>query len=159
MPINFDDKYLEFAEMLSELSTAELKIRNMKRVVEELRDELTQDGNDGSYGLELSGHAFKQLSERLETLALENVSIYKDVFKDSTTSSLLLPSNLKSFIITLIANAKKRGDFTKDKSKNSADGTEYRYTIDIKSWSTEKTLQLVCIVENNYIKTGFFNFV
>jgi hypothetical protein len=159
MPINLEDKYLEFAEMLSELSTTELKIRNMKRVVEELKDELSQDKNDGSYGLELSGHAFKQLSERLEILALENVAIYRDVFKDSTTSSLMLPSNLKSFIITLIANARKKGDFTKDKSKNSSDGVEYRYTIDIKSWSNEKTLQLVCIVENNYIKTGFFNFV
>ena len=158
MPISFEDKYLEYAEMLSEHSTVELKLRNIKRIIEELKIDLFQDGNDGSYGIELSGHAFKQISERLEILALENILIYKDVFKDPKAECLLFPSNLKSFIITLLADARKKGNFVKDKSKNSQ-GCEYRYTIDIKSWSNDKALQLVCIVENNYIKTGFFNFV
>jgi hypothetical protein len=156
--MDLEDKYLEFAELLSELNGTELKLRNMKRLIEELKSELSQDGNNGSYGIELSAHAFKQISERLEILALENVNIYKDVFKESRAECLLLPSNLKSFIITLLANAHKKKNYITDKSKNS-NGLEYRYTIDIKSWSNEKTLQLVCIVENNYIKTGFFNFV
>ena len=156
--IEFQDKYLEYAEMLSESTSLELKIRNMKRITEELKTELSQEGNDGSYGIELSGHAFKQISERLEILALENSVINKDVFKGSRAECLLLPSNLKSFIITLLANARKRGDYKEDKSKNST-GVEYRYTIEIKGWSGEKVLQLICIVENNYIKTGYFNFV
>jgi len=32
-----EKKYLEFAEMLSELSTAELKIHNLRRIVDELK--------------------------------------------------------------------------------------------------------------------------
>lgn len=159
MSQSLEDKYLEFAELLSELSESELKIRNMRRIVDEIKEELAQPGNDGSYGLELSAHAFRQISERLETLSLENIAIYKDVFKESKSEWLLLPSNLKSFIITLLADARKKGNFIQDKSKNTPDGIEYRYTIDIKKWSNDKMLQLVCIVENNYIKTGFFNFV
>lgn len=159
MPLELKEKYLEYAEMLSEHSTAELKLRNIKRVLEELRSELSSGECDGSYGLELSAHAFKQISERLEVLALENVMIYKDVFKESRVECLLSPSNLKSFVITLIADARNKGNFTKEKSKNNANGTEFRYTIDIKSWSSDRLLQLVCIVENNYVKTGFFNFV
>jgi len=158
MTIELVDKYLEFAEMLSETTTLELKLRNLKRVTEELKEELSQEKNDGSFGVELSGHAFKQISERLEILALENSDINKDVFKESKVEWLLLPSNLKSFIITLLANARKRGDYKAEKSKNS-EGLEYRYTIEIKGWSNEKILQLICIVENNYIKTGYFNFV
>jgi hypothetical protein len=155
---DLSDRYLDYAELLSELTTLELKLRNMKRATEEFKTELTQIENDGSYGVDLSAHAFKQISERLEILSLENSVINNDVFKGSRAECLLLPSNLKSFIITLIANARKKGDFKIDKSKNS-DGSEYRYTIDLKGWSNEKVLQLVCIVENNYIKTGFFNFV
>ena len=158
MLTDLEDKYLEYAEILSDLSTNELKIRNMKRILEELKIELSQEGSDGSYGIELSAHAFKQISERLEGLALENSIIYKDVFKDAKSECLILPSNLKPFIITLVADARKKQSFTKEKSKNS-DGVEFRYTIDLQKWSNEKILQLVCIVENNYIKTGFFNFV
>jgi len=159
MEDSLEDKYLQYAELLTDLFTLELKIHNMHRIIDDLRDELSQEGADGSYGLDMSAHAFKQLSERLEGLALENSIIYKDVFKDAKSECLLMPSNLKSFIITLIADARKKGNFIKDKSKNTPDGIEFRYTIDLKSWSNEKKLQLVCIVENNNIKTGFFNFV
>ena len=154
---NQDAKYLEYAELLSELYTAERKIRNSRRLVEELKAELSTC--DGSYGLDLSAHAFKQISERLEALALEHPQIYKDVFiRDSRAECLLLPSNLKTFIITLIANAKKKGTYSEVPSKNSS-GSEWKYTIEIKGWSSDKTLQLICIVENNNIKTGYFNFV
>jgi hypothetical protein len=137
MTDGLEDKYLEFAELLSELSSHELKIRNMKRLVEELRNDLSQVGNDGSYGMDFSGHAFKQISERLEILAMENPAIYKDVFKESRSDWLLLPSNLQTFIITLLANARKKGNFKEEKSKNS-NGTEFRYTIDIKGGVMKK---------------------
>lgn len=153
-----DDKYLEYAEALNELLSSEMKIRNMRRLCEELKAELTAPDNFGSYGLELTGHAFKQISERLETLAMENPIIYKDVFKKVDTDCLLLPSNLKTFIITILAGARKEGGVSEERSRNGS-GSEFRYTANLTKWSVDRNLQFVCIVENNCIKTGFFNFV
>jgi hypothetical protein len=72
---------------------------------------------------------------------------------------LLLPSKLKSFIITLIADARSKGNFTEERSKNTNGGVEYRYVIEIKKWNDERSLQMVCIVENGNVKTGYFNWV
>lgn len=94
-------------------------------------------------------------------LAMENEPIYRDFLNlEDPTKSMSIPSNLKSFIFTLVASAKKKGTFSKEKSKNTQDGFEFRYNMEIKKWSTNKdTLQFVCIVENNNIKTGYFNWV
>ena len=157
-----NDKYVEFAEAFSELITLENRIHNKRRLVEDLRRDLKSDECDGSFGIEFTGHAFKQISERLEEIAMESPAIYKDVFKEeSPHDSLLLPSNLKSFVITLLSNANKKGHFKAEDSKSNknANGTEYRYTINMKKWSGEKLLQFIAIVEDNYIKTGFFNWV
>jgi len=152
--------YVEFAETLNELINLENKIYNKRRLVEELRKELIEKNNNGSFGIEFTGHAFKQISERLEEIAMENPVIYKDVFKnDSSSDSLLLPSNLKSFVITLLSDANKKGQFIQEESKSNrnTNGVQYKYTINMKKWSNEKTLQFIVIVEDNYIKTGFFN--
>jgi len=156
---SLEEKYLEYAEMVSELSSAELKIHNMRRIVSELKSDLSGPESDGGFGIDISAHAFKQISERLETLALESVEIFNDVFKNGAAESLILPSNLKSFIITLLADARSKGNYTKENSKNTSGGTEFRYVIDIKKWSDDKILQMVCIVENRNIKTGYFNWV
>lgn len=153
------ERYLEYAEMISELAAVELRSQNIRRIIEELKLKISNSLEGECCGLELSAHAFKQLSERLEKLTMENQIIYDDVFnKGSPSECLLLPSNLKSFIITLLADAHKKSNFKRELSKNS-DGYEYRYIVDIKKWSDEKVLQLICIVENNNIKTGYFNWV
>lgn len=157
---NLDDLYIQYAEAISELNDVEAQAYNHRRLITELKANLTSPESDGSYGVEVTAHAFKQISERLEEIAMENETVYADVFKGpSLSDSLLLPSNLKSFIVTTVANARKKGLFKAEKSRSGSGGTEYRYTIDIKKWSGEKDLQFVVIVENNYIKTGFFNWV
>ena len=156
------EAYVEFAEALSELTTLENRIHNKRRLVEELRQELRSEKCDGSFGVEFTGHAFKQISERLEEVAMESPKAYQDVFQDdSPQDSLFLPSNLKSFIITLLSSANKKGFFKKEDSKSSkgTEGVEYRYTININKWSDKKLLQFIAIVEDNYIKTGFFTWV
>lgn len=153
-----EDIYLDYAEAYSELISMESQIHNRRRLVDELKIHLTSPESDGSFGVEISAHAFKQISERLEELAMQSTAIYSDVFKNDPQESLMTPSNLKSFIITTLANAHKKKHFSRERSKNSA-GVEFRYIIDIKKWSGDKTLQFVVIVENNYIKTGFFNWV
>jgi len=122
---------------------------------------LTSKEGDGSHGVDISAHAFKQISERLESLAMENDSIYSDFINlEEPQRSMSIPSNLKSFIFTLVASAKKKGRYSKESSKNTSGGFEFRYNVEIKKWGTQKgTLQFVCIVENCNIKTGYFNWV
>lgn len=157
------NKYIEYAKELGELISLESNVYNKRRLVDELRNELkSNETGDERFGIEFTGHAFKQISERLEELAMDNPIIYESVFNpDEPSESLLKPSNLKSFVITLLSDANKRGNFKKEESKSNKtdDGYEYRYTINMSKWNGEKSLQLIVIVENNYIKTAFFNWV
>lgn len=157
--MSIEDRYVEYAEALSDLVSLETNIHNKRRLVSELKLELNSKDNDGSFGVEFTAHAFKQISERLEELALEYPVIYQDVFKESPSESILLPSNLKTFVITLLADARKKNNFRKEESKNTTEGFEFRYIINMNKWSNEKTLQFIAIVEGNFIKTGFFNWV
>lgn len=153
-----NEKYLEYAEMLSSITNLDRELYNKKKLLNDIKKELHGPEGDGGLGVEMSAHAFKQIAERLEILAMENPTIYQDVFKpDNPQDSLLLASNMKSFIITSIANARSKNLYKKENSKNS--GFEFRYTIEIKRWSNEKALEFVAIVENNNIKTGYFNWV
>lgn len=155
-----DDVYLQYAETVNALNELEAKVYNHRRLLAEQKAALTSPESDGSFGVEVTAHAFKQIAERLEEIAMESDVIWNDACKGpSLADTLLLPSNLKSFIITTLANAHKKGWYKAEKSRSGSGGTEFRYTIDIKKWSSEKLLQLVMIVENNHIKTGFFNWV
>jgi len=151
---DLDERYIEYSEALSELVDVESTIHNKRRILIDLSEELSE--GDGSYGIEFSAHAFQQISERLEKLASSYPVIHRDVYKEG--DCLLSPSNLKSFIITMLANAKKNGSF-KEESSKSGNGTEFRYTINMKKWSAAKSLKFVAVVENNNIKSGWFNWV
>jgi len=153
-----EDKYLDYAKALNSLNEIEQELYDKKRALQTIKDDLDADDNDGSCGIDITDHAFKQIAERLEVLAREHAFIYRDIVKpDSHQKSLLLASNMKSFIITMLANAKSKQGVIGNDSKSG--GKEYRFIIDIKKWSRDKTLQFVAIVENNKIKTGFFNWV
>jgi len=150
-------KYTDFSVTLSDLVDTESEIHNKRRLLISLADDLNdKDKSDGSYGIEFTDHAFRQLSERLEEIAEEDPVIYSDVYKDGRY--LISPSNMKSFIITALANARENGHYSEEDSRNS-NGKEFRYTIDMKKWSNIKSLKLVIIVENNKIKSGWFNWV
>ncbi len=156
----YSEKYLEYAELISNLADLEAKTQNLRRLIDDIKISLSSDETGKRCGLELTAHATKNLSERLEKLATENTLIWNDVFdKPGKADCLLLPSHFKCFIITLLADAHKKGNFSKDRSKNNTGMWEYRYTIDINKWSDDKILQLTCIVENNVVKTGYFNWV
>ena len=158
MPEEPEKLYIDFAETMSSIVSLEKDLHTKRRVLEDLRKNLSAPDCDGGFGVDISAHAFRQISERLESLALENAVIYKDVMKpDSPQDTLLMASNMKSFITTLLANARKKGEYTIDDSKNG--GKEFRFTVNINKWSNEKQLQFVGIVENNVVKTGFFNWV
>lgn len=157
--MSLEDTYIQFAEALSEYINIEKEIHDKSRLVTELKVQLSTGNNDGSFATEFTGHAFKAIAERLEELAAENPIIHNYIFRDPL-NPLLMPSNLKSFIISLLADARKKGDYKIEQSKNTKDGNEFRYNINIAKWGSDgKKLFLVVIVEDNHVKTGFFNWV
>lgn len=141
---------------MQELVKKEMQVSELRRSIQEDKESLTSKEGDGSHAVDISAHAFRQICERLEILAAENELIYKDCINES----IFFPSNLKVFVINLIAEARKKGSYSKEPSKNTDGGYEFRYQIEIKKWSDAKsTLQFTCIVENNNIKTGYFNWL
>jgi len=159
--LELDDVCLDLAKLRAKLAESRIQCGELERLIEDKLKILMSSESDGSHAIEISAHAFKQIYERLEALAFENDVIYED-FADSKNfnRSLSFPTNFKCFILTLVASAKKKGSFSKEPSKNTANGFEFRYNIEIKKWSNEKrTLQFTCIVENGNIKTGYFNWL
>lgn len=157
---SYDKIYVQYAEAVGEAIGLEWKISNLNTLAEELKGELVSDQGDGGYGTELSAHAAKQISERLESLASESVKIRSDVFNiEDDASSLIWPKNMRSFIIGMLAKARSKNSFSIVDSKNGS-GKECHYKIEIQKWhSGQKSLVFTGIVENNVIKTGYFNWV
>lgn len=148
-----DKIYMQFAESLANLSNLEISTGAAKRNVEEIREELYKHNQDG-YAVELSAHAFTNISARLHALTFESKIVYSDVTKpEEPNKSLLIPSQLRAFIISLIANAKINEDF-------KIKGREYHYNIEMIKWSnSHHMLVLTAIVEENVVKTGYFNWI
>ena len=155
-----DKIYLQYAELFSDISITELELNEKKRSLEEIKEELSRD-SDKSLGLDLTAHAFTNISDRLSALASENGIVYADVFNPNNPSKAILwPNNLRSFIIGMLANERSKGRYVEKPSKNNNGGTEYHYDIEIKKWSNERSaLVFTAIVESNMVKTGYFNWV
>jgi hypothetical protein len=158
VPVDLDDVILQYAEAMGSLIDLEMNISNQRRLLMEMKATLTSPEGDGGFALELTAHAFKQISERLESIAIENPAIYLDALNPNEPyKSLLLPSNLKSFIVSVLAKARKDKSYVKEKSRQG--GQEFRYTVRMEKWSSDRDLEFVGIVENNVVKTGFFNWI
>lgn len=152
-------RYKEFAELFSESIESEKNMHSFKRALHNARKEISELPNSGCFAVDISAHAFRQISERLEELALENPQIHEDVFKDND-NCMLIPSNLKSFIFTAISDAHMKGNYVEQNSKNNLNGTEYHYNIELEKWSDDsKVLRFIIIVEKGIVKTGYFNWV
>lgn len=151
--------YQRYAEALNDCTVEEKKLYNIRRLVEDLKSEIRESDNP-SFPIELTAHAFKQISERIERLAMENSTIHINVFGQSPQDSILIPSNLRTFVILLMSKAMKDGRIDRRPSKHTSGSEEFHYVIDIDDWSsTDQVLQFTAVVENNVIKTGFFNWV
>jgi hypothetical protein len=149
-------KYKEYAKTYHEIVDTTRVLNIKKRNLEELINELKEDGK---YGLEFTSHGFSQIAEKLEDLAGDNQMIYNDVIRpDSPQDALIIPSNLKSFVISLLSMALEEGNVVEKDSRTK--GKEFHYITVIKKWLiNKKVIEFTCIVENNCIKTGYFNYV
>jgi hypothetical protein len=157
--INIDTLFENYALNEAELSEAERRAYNLRRLADDMKKEILALDKDGSCAIEFSDHAFKRIAEHIESLAMQRTDIFIKVFRsDSPVESVVAPSILKTFILALMAKARKDGRVTKLPSKKNAGSFEYHHIIEIEDWSDEdRRLIFTGIVENNKLKTGFFN--
>jgi hypothetical protein len=147
--------YKNYSRIYHEVVDLTRALNNKRREL----DTIVADFNDGQYGVEFTAHAVANIATRLEEMASENQNIYNDVFRpDSQMDALIIPSNLKSFVISLLSIAVEEKTIEKKASKSG--GFEYHHTTNIKKWTVgKKAVKFTCVVENNTIKTGYFNYV
>jgi hypothetical protein len=160
MLTDLDALYKQYAEAFSEKAEMDSKIKNLTRLVDDLKSQIKEKDIAGEFGLSMTAHASSQIAKRLELLASESSKIFNDVMNTSNPSeSLIWPTNMESFILGILSKARSSGQYTVENSKNSS-GKEYHYNIEIKDWAMEnRKLIFTGLVENNNIKTGFFNWV
>jgi hypothetical protein len=154
-------RYNDYAKLFGEVVSLESTLSNSRRSLNDLREIIKEEDGDGSVGLIFSSHAVDQIQERLEILSRESSIIYEDVFNtEDPSKSIIWPSNTRAFIFGMMAKAAENESVQTEPSRSTKDGKEYHYKIEIKKWSTnEKKLVFVGIVENNTIKTAYFNWV
>ncbi len=150
---NLSDIYINYAETLSDINETEINLQNKKLLLQEYKTKLDAEKQKRAYATEITDHAFRQIMTRLAELANSNPVIKNDVYKSNPSESLTSPPGMMSFIISTLANANKKGYFKEEQSRHTEGGIEFHYSVDIKKWK----VRFVAIVENNHIKTGFFN--
>lgn len=160
MENKLDEIYQQYTEALTEKTEMDAQIKNLSRLVDDLNKQITEGDVNGEYGLTLTAHAANNTSKRLESLAAESSVIFRDVMNtDNPPMSLIWPSNVESFVLGMLSKARTAGEYTVEQSKNSGK-SEYHYNIEVKNWNSDnKRLIFTGIVENNNIKTCFFNWV
>ena len=153
--------YKQYGEALRDVGLAEADLARKKTALNQIKSELGKNlsEGDGSVGIDISAHAFTNISDRLQRLAMENQVIYDDVFnKDEPSLSILWPNNLRAFVVTLLAEAYDKSAVVQKPSKNNHNRFEYHYNIKIEKWSgSDNSLIFTGVVEGGNLKTGFFN--
>ena len=151
------EAYSKYAELTRELSAHESAMGEIRRELKNIRLILDKHINDG-IALDLTSHAFTNITSRLESVINENPFIWEDVMGTDKDESLFIPSNLKYWVIAKIAKARKSGNFVIQDSKNNDGEFEFHYKIPIEEWSdVNRMLEFTAIVEGGVVKTGYFN--
>jgi hypothetical protein len=155
------NRYSDYAKIFGDVVALESSLAASRRALEDMKRIIREEDTDGIVGIEFSAHAIKQIQERLEALANESSVIYRDVLNtEHPEESILWPSNTKAFITGIMAKASDNGSVSPEPSRSNSTSYEYHYKIEIQKWSTDdKKLMFIGIVENNTIKTGYFNWV
>lgn len=151
-------KYIEWVKLLSEI-TDEKKVTIRKINKAEALEEDIVGGEDGSMlPTKITDHAMTQIHRRLAGLTNKSTVAFEDVMNKKASDSLLDPDNLECFIFTMISKSYKDGTYKSKKARSG--GSEYVFNINMPNWNTKnKKLVFSMIVENNVVKTGYFNLV
>jgi len=153
-----DKEYTKLTALIKKIAENDRNLAKDKSMLDEIKKKITENDTVGEYAMTVTSHAFEQISSRLEQVAYESQVAYKDIMDCKSEDSIFIPSNLRSFIIENIAKSRKDSTFERRTARNSG-GNEFVYNVALTSWNTDKDLFMSIIVENNVVKTGYFNFV
>jgi hypothetical protein len=151
-----EDLIVEYARIYSNAVDKEHELAKANRDVIEHEGILSELDVPNAAPINISDHGFAQISTRFESAIAKSPIAYNYVYKAKEGESLISPSNLKAFILTIMSKAFYDGDYKKETDRGRA--IQYRYTIKLYKMSDEeKSLSFVGIIKNSTIVTGFFN--
>jgi hypothetical protein len=150
------EKYMQWVELQTEISEDKKLISAKSNQLIDMEEDLTSHKDSGMYPTKITDHAMTQISDRLENLAHDSKPAYKDIINKSAKHSMLLPSNLRNFILTMVAKSIELGAYKSKKSRSG--GTEYIYSVKMSKWEVDRSITFTLIVENSVVKTGYFNY-
>ena len=153
------EKYITLVKLLKKIDDSKALTSSMEEEVEQLEEEIiNSDSNNGAFPLLVTDHAIAQTLERLEALMRRSPRARRDIGERDFENSLLLHSNLRHFILIMVVRATEDNSVRPRKSRGGGKGTEYVYTVNLHKWKTrDKSLNMSIIVENNTVKTCYFN--
>jgi len=153
-----NEEYNNFAKAFSEIVDLEKVLVSKKMGNNRLKQRIKNGDTEGEFGLNITAHAYNQISVRLSEIAKVSEQAHSDLIETPVSESILEPDRLKAFIYTMLNKARQDRSYKVKKSKSGSE--ELVYTVNMSKWSTdEKELFLVFIVENSTVKTGYFNWV
>jgi len=149
-------KFIKFAEDLDDLQIMTSKIRVLTQEVTAAKKEFE---SNPEFATSVTTHAAARASERIQAMAEEQPELFSDVINmKNPTMSLSLVANIRVFLISVLANAHADGKYSVGPSKSNEGKVEYKYVVNINKWVFDKRrIELVAIVEDNNVKTVFFN--
>jgi len=148
-------KYEKFIDTYVQNNEAKM---NITKTTNELNAITLDINNNNSYPTSLTDHAFNQICDRLEELSLKYSVVYSYISSVDVWDSLFVPSILRKFVFESVYNAIKNNSVVSKKSRSG--GIEYIYNdnmTDIWAIGNNKEITFSIIVENNVVKTGYFN--
>lgn len=112
----------------------------------------------GAVALYLTDHGFSRVIQRFEEAVWSDIGTYNDVYKRPAATSILTPSNFKSFVINTLSKAYIEDGYVYETHHQT--GPQYRYTIRMSNLSDNgKDLEFTAIVKENKLITGFFRWM
>ena len=148
----------DYAKALASINDLEHEVARLSRERSDIEGYVRDSSDNGwdAIALFITDHGFTQIMERFEKAIRMDCEAYDKLYNQNVSQSIITPSNFKSFIITILAQAYKNEDYNYEPQK----GGQYRYSIEINSLSNDyNILEFIAIVRDNKVVTGYFNWV
>jgi len=152
-----DSKYKDYFSLIKLHTEIDRTNRDLSKKKSDLKT-ISSKITDGKLATIISDHAVSQILTRLEKLCSDSPRAYSAIMSGKTSTSLFVPSNLSAFILENIKSGLKSNSVKEKKSRSG--GKEYVYDIKMTQYDTDdKYCVFSLVVENNTVKTGYFNLI
>ena len=148
------NEFQEYLDLMYNDLSPDSESNELRRRFSMLHSAIKNSDDTGGIPLELSSHAYHRAATRIQQMSIRNIAVYNDVVIIGK-NQLYTPVNLSIFILENINEARINNSFTvtgNEESKN------FKYESEISPWSGDGgKVTMVSVVQNNVVKTVFFN--